>query len=431
MVQHATQTFMIRKSVSQNEEINEFQLVHALITQSLKGLSENGKSSTLDENENQLAMETTSNNSLLSTICKTFSSLNTANGHRLISRSVRDIISQLRSSTDHCANSCANKSTEKPRRREKVAFRNRSNSSNTSDVQSTPSTNECKTEVEQISSNVHKKVLHFERCASSGQVEESLCSKCKKTKPPSLEGATSPTPSTSCAEACPGGTYYRPLVTNNNQTPPDQRVPDPITPMEDDAQEHIEPPKLTGRNLKRVPSERFQKMRRKVQRLMLPRSDDGCEEERTPRSPTDEKTFLQSIRIPNPAQIRNDPESRKGLMVRLPDHVLCNIFSHLDTRTLSALKCSCTDFNFIIVNFDIRSSDSRWTKDDRYIDDPCKQCRHQFKRGDMSLCRFHPKRYYADLPYGRSYWMCCLQLERSSPGCQVGLHDNHWLASYD
>jgi len=115
---------------------------------------------------------------------------------------------------------------------------------------------------------------------------DSLCSACKKTK----SQKTVPSPSTSCVETCPGGTYYRPKPDNSQPSSPPQT--------------RQEPPKLTGRNLKRVPSEKFQKTRRKLQRLMQ-HADD---EERVPGSPVDDATFLKSIRIPNPAQVRPDPE---------------------------------------------------------------------------------------------------------------------------
>uniref|UniRef100_H2ZE72 F-box domain-containing protein n=1 Tax=Ciona savignyi TaxID=51511 RepID=H2ZE72_CIOSA len=193
-----------------------------------------------------------------------------------------------------------------------------------------------------------------------------------------------------------------------------------------------EPPRqpqvLTGRNLKRVPSERFQKMRRKVQKLMViehPVESDDRDTSYRPQE-QDEASFLRSLRIPALSHIQKDSSQQPCDILRLPDHIITQIFSHLDTKSLAAAKCCCTDFKFIIYTFDIRGSDSKWRTDERYIDDPCKQCRHQFERGDTTMCSYHPKRYYSDIPYGRSYWMCCFQYHRSAPGCKFGLHDNDW-----
>uniref|UniRef100_G1QDV3 F-box protein 46 n=1 Tax=Myotis lucifugus TaxID=59463 RepID=G1QDV3_MYOLU len=114
-------------------------------------------------------------------------------------------------------------------------------------------------------------------------------------------------------------------------------------------------------------------------------------------------------------------------MLLLPEHVLVKIFSFLPTRALAALKCTCHHFKGIIEAFGVRATDSRWSRDPLYRDDPCKQCRKRYEKGDVSLCRWHPKPYHHDLPYGRSYWMCCRRADRETPGCRLGLHDNNWV----
>ncbi|MBN3326013.1 FBX46 protein, partial [Atractosteus spatula] len=114
-------------------------------------------------------------------------------------------------------------------------------------------------------------------------------------------------------------------------------------------------------------------------------------------------------------------------MLLLPDHIMVNIFSYLPTRSLAALKCTCHDFKALIETYGIHATDSRWNQDPLYRDDPCKQCKRHYERGDVSLCRWHPKPYHHDLPYGRSYWMCCRRTDKDTPGCRVGLHDNNWV----
>ncbi|KAM7004118.1 LOW QUALITY PROTEIN: F-box only protein 46 [Passerculus sandwichensis] len=114
-------------------------------------------------------------------------------------------------------------------------------------------------------------------------------------------------------------------------------------------------------------------------------------------------------------------------MLLLPEHVMVKIFSYLPTQALAALKCSCHYFKSIIETFGVRAADSRWNRDPLYRDDPCKQCKKRYERGDVSLCRWHPKPYHHDLPYGRSYWMCCRRTDREAPGCRTGLHDNNWV----
>ncbi|XP_028652004.1 F-box only protein 46 [Erpetoichthys calabaricus] len=114
-------------------------------------------------------------------------------------------------------------------------------------------------------------------------------------------------------------------------------------------------------------------------------------------------------------------------MLLLPDHIMVNIFSYLPTRSLAALKCTCHYFKVLIETYGIHATDSLWNQDPLYRDDPCKQCKKHYEKGDVSLCRWHPKPYHHDLPYGRSYWMCCRRTDKDTPGCRVGLHDNNWV----
>ncbi|CDQ77354.1 unnamed protein product [Oncorhynchus mykiss] len=125
-------------------------------------------------------------------------------------------------------------------------------------------------------------------------------------------------------------------------------------------------------------------------------------------------------------QIQRLLEPRQYMLL-LPDHIMVNIFSYLPTRSLAALKCTCYDFKVLIEMYGVPATDSRWNQDPLYRDDPCKQCKRQYERGDVSLCRWHPKPYHHDLPYGRSYWMCCRRTDKDTPGCRVGLHDNNWV----
>ncbi|XP_030633369.1 F-box only protein 46 [Chanos chanos] len=125
-------------------------------------------------------------------------------------------------------------------------------------------------------------------------------------------------------------------------------------------------------------------------------------------------------------QIQRLLEPRQYMLL-LPDHIMVNIFSYLPTRSLAALKCTCHNFKALIETYGVRATDSRWNQDPLYRDDPCKQCKRQYERGDVSLCRWHPKPYHHDLPYGRSYWMCCRRTDKDTPGCRVGLHDNNWV----
>ncbi|XP_034431694.1 F-box only protein 34 [Hippoglossus hippoglossus] len=114
----------------------------------------------------------------------------------------------------------------------------------------------------------------------------------------------------------------------------------------------------------------------------------------------------------------------------LPHHLLVKIFLLLPTQSLAALKCSCHYFKFVIENYGVRPADSLWVSDPRYSDDPCKQCKKRYGRGDVSLCRWHHKPYCQALPYGPGYWMCCHGAHRDAPGCNVGLHDNHWVPAF-
>lgn len=125
-------------------------------------------------------------------------------------------------------------------------------------------------------------------------------------------------------------------------------------------------------------------------------------------------------------QIQRLLEPRQYMLL-LPDHIMVNIFSYLPTRSLAALKCTCHYFKMLIETYSVRAVDSRWNQDPLYREDPCKQCKRQYERGDVSLCRWHPKPYHHDLPYGRSYWMCCRRTDKDTPGCRVGLHDNNWV----
>ncbi|XP_053132225.1 F-box only protein 34 isoform X2 [Hemicordylus capensis] len=114
-------------------------------------------------------------------------------------------------------------------------------------------------------------------------------------------------------------------------------------------------------------------------------------------------------------------------LVFLPHHIIVKIFGLLPTRSLVALKCTCGYFRFIIEYYNIRPADSRWVRDPRYREDPCKQCKKKYVKGDVSLCRWHPKPYCQALPYGPGYWMCCHRSQKNIPGCKLGLHDNHWV----
>ncbi|XP_047466143.1 F-box only protein 34 [Mugil cephalus] len=114
----------------------------------------------------------------------------------------------------------------------------------------------------------------------------------------------------------------------------------------------------------------------------------------------------------------------------LPHHLLLKILLLLPTQSLAALKCTCSYFLFIIDRYGVRPADSLWVSDPRYRDDPCKQCKKRYGRGDVSLCRWHHKPFCQALPYGPGYWMCCRSNRREAPGCNVGLHDNRWVPAF-
>ncbi|XP_072044676.1 uncharacterized protein [Amphiura filiformis] len=114
----------------------------------------------------------------------------------------------------------------------------------------------------------------------------------------------------------------------------------------------------------------------------------------------------------------------------LPTYIVSQIFGYLCTRDLAALKCTCKDFRWLIERYNIVGNDSRWLESDGYRDDPCYQCgKIRDARGDVSLCRWHPKIYYKNGHIGRRYWTCCFALDEDAVGCQVGLHDNNWVLS--
>uniref|UniRef100_A0A672PDH1 F-box protein 34 n=1 Tax=Sinocyclocheilus grahami TaxID=75366 RepID=A0A672PDH1_SINGR len=117
-------------------------------------------------------------------------------------------------------------------------------------------------------------------------------------------------------------------------------------------------------------------------------------------------------------------------MAFLPHHIIVKIFCLLPTESLAALKCTCHYFKFIIESYNVRPADSRWVSDPRYKDDPCKQCKKRYDRGDVSLCRWHHKPYCQALPYGPGFWMCCRRSHKDTPGCNVGLHDNRWVPAF-
>ncbi|KAM9786596.1 F-box only protein 34 isoform X1 [Syngnathus typhle] len=114
-------------------------------------------------------------------------------------------------------------------------------------------------------------------------------------------------------------------------------------------------------------------------------------------------------------------------LATLPQDVLLGIFVLLPTRSLAALKCTCSYFKLVIENYGVRPADSLWVADPRYHNDPCKKCKRRYGRGDVSLCRWHHKPYCQALPFGPGFWLCCHRLRRDAPGCNMGLHDNRWV----
>lgn len=114
----------------------------------------------------------------------------------------------------------------------------------------------------------------------------------------------------------------------------------------------------------------------------------------------------------------------------IPTYIIAKIFRYLKTRDLAALKCTCMDFNLLINHFDIVGIDSKWASGNAYRNDPCMHCgKIQDPRGDVSLCRRHPKIFYKYSHIGRCYWTCCNAVDRETVGCQVGLHNNKWTTA--
>ncbi|MBN3298725.1 FBX34 protein, partial [Amia calva] len=169
---------------------------------------------------------------------------------------------------------------------------------------------------------------------------------------------------------------------------------------------------------------------------------DYTRAEDTPNTPVEEERYAGQERFPFPMRklVSHDfLEARfkiqqllepQQYMAFLPHHIMVKIFCFLPTETLAALKCTCHYFKFIIESYNVRPADSRWVSDPRYKDDPCKQCKKRYGRGDVSLCRWHHKPYCQALPYGPGYWMCCHGSQKDSPGCNVGLHDNRWVPAF-
>lgn len=69
-------------------------------------------------------------------------------------------------------------------------------------------------------------------------------------------------------------------------------------------------------------------------------------------------------------------------MLVLPEHVLVKIFSFLPTRPC-VFKCTCHHFKGIIEAFALRATDSLEPRP-TYRDDPCKQCRKRYEKGDVA-----------------------------------------------
>ncbi|KAG7277790.1 hypothetical protein CRUP_023078 [Coryphaenoides rupestris] len=115
-------------------------------------------------------------------------------------------------------------------------------------------------------------------------------------------------------------------------------------------------------------------------------------------------------------QLLLEPQSS---LLLLPPHLLLQVLSLLPTRSLAALQLCCRQLCSLIRAGGVRPADSRWVGDPRYRDDPCKQCKRRYCRGDVSLCRWHHKPYCQALPYGPGYWMCCHGARKDSPGCNA------------
>jgi len=347
-------------SFEANDEISEFQMVHAIITQHIEG---DGSKDDFEDGSKNISLML---NDVVSSICLKFHTIPSNTSKR---RVIPTFIQQTRQ-----------KKFETIRQEEEeIKEAECSSNQEQSPFQATYQFNQ--------NSNVQQKVHLFEQRASQRSLLDSF------------------------ANSSPSST--RRLNSPNH----DPQQDDDVTMMSE------QPIQLTGRNRKRIPNERFRKMRNKVQKLMQHHYDQHPDDQS--RLEQDEESFLKSLRIQQQSDLLPDSCG----FLRLPDHVLLSIFSSVDTRTLSALKATCSDFNYVINFYDVRGTDSRWTKDKRYLDDPCKQCRRHFIPGDQTLCRYHPKRYHSDQPFGRNFWMCCWKDDKEASGCQVGLHDNHWTTT--
>jgi len=435
--------------MSAHEEVYEFHLVHAIITQTqnIDGNEEPKKQFSEDEDEscNKDQGEDVKPiipSVVLQDVCQKYSNIASKdNKMRVVPTYMKNLMQRKRSPCKSPKDSRRNSSNEKSS--EEIS----NSSSDESDI------NKYNYSPPDSSSNVQQKVLHFEQCAFQQTPFENAIPANQpnmRNHQPSTSGISHQDPSPSNDPSSPSNMENRHIhpaaspgdvIMENDDhdivllLEIDNRVPgssqnnnrrsSPSPPPSPPIQ-IVQVPPLTGRNLKRVPSERFQEMRRKVQRLMAHQrsSEEKCGRDEEEEFVEEEKIFLDKIRMNLKIEHQQDPCP----ILNLPDHALCHIFQMLDTRTLASLKMCCSDFTYVINCYDVRGTDSMWTKDHRYEDDPCKLCRRHFVAGDQSLCMYHPKRYYSDSPYGRSYWMCCLKADKTAVGCQVGLHDNNWLA---
>lgn len=159
------------------------------------------------------------------------------------------------------------------------------------------------------------------------------------------------------------------------------------------------------------------------------RKADGVQEEEVAVVPVGRRASVSHDFLEMRQRLQQLLEPQPYLAV-LPHHLLVKIFLLLPTQSLAALKCTCHYFRFVIDTYGVRPADSLWVSDPRYRDDPCKQCKKRYGRGDVSLCRWHHKPYCQALPYGPGYWMCCHGAHRDAPGCNVGLHDNRWVPAF-
>ncbi|CAL8303250.1 unnamed protein product [Boreogadus saida] len=162
-----------------------------------------------------------------------------------------------------------------------------------------------------------------------------------------------------------------------------------------------------------------------------------------PRGPPTTTTDPQTLRCGEEGEVEEEGEGearfqlqllleppRLPALLRLPPPLLLHVLSLLPTRSLAALRCSCRHFAPLMDAYGVRAADSGWAGDPRYRDDPCKQCKRRYRRGDVSLCRWHHKPY-CPAPYGLTgYWMCCYGARKDAPGCNVGLHDNRWVPDF-